>query len=217
MTTLYSHRVEVYTHALVISGWYDMTIYRRVSDALNGEQRRYIPLRDASVTPLELPSTTQRVPTLLVDRSEMVVVATLEEAAPPPGYDRDDIVHMRQPRSGMFFTNNLVVRATVHTRTDLELLEQLERLEEDFVRLSKVQIYPLRGGPSFSRDFAILKRVSIAALYVLGESPAVLPVPMPPLDAPEPPPPPPLPLPNHSAPDDQQAEATVEPDSAAER
>jgi hypothetical protein len=193
VTTLYSHRVEVYTHALTISGWYDMSIYRRVSDALNGEQRRYLPLRDASVTPLEHPSAVQRVPTLLVDRGEMVIVATLEEAPPPPGYERDDLMHTRKPRTAMFFTNNLVVRATVHTRTDLDMLEQLERVEEEFIRLSRVQIYPIRGGQAFSREFAALRRESIAALYVIGDGPLVAPTPPLPLEESLPPPPPSLP------------------------
>jgi len=84
VSELYTHRIEIYTSTLAISGAYDLPIYRRVSDAINGEQRRYIPLRDATIAPLERAQQAQRVPLLLADRSEALLVATLAEAAPPP-------------------------------------------------------------------------------------------------------------------------------------
>ena len=34
MSELYTHRIEIYTASLVISGAYDLPIYRRVSDAI---------------------------------------------------------------------------------------------------------------------------------------------------------------------------------------
>src|SRR5919112_1003456 len=81
MSELYTHRIEIYTASLLIAGAYDLTIYRRVSDAINGEQRSYLPLRDATIAPLERPQQVQRVPSLLVDRGEALLVATLAEAA----------------------------------------------------------------------------------------------------------------------------------------
>ena len=69
MTDFFTHRIEVYTNSLVIAGSYDLSIYRRVSDAVNGEQRRFLQLRDATLAPFERPQQLQRVPSLLVDRS----------------------------------------------------------------------------------------------------------------------------------------------------
>jgi hypothetical protein len=182
-----SHHIEVYTNALVINGWYDMAIYRRVSDALNGEQRRYLPLRDATVMPLGQPNATQRVGQMLVARDAMIVVATLAEAPPPPGYDRDDLVHSRQPRQAMFFTDAFVVRGVAHLRTDLELHEQLERDDDSFLRLSRVQIFPIQNGGSFNRDFVALRRERITALYPLAMAPSLTPVPALPAEGPLPP------------------------------
>jgi hypothetical protein len=51
MSDIYTHKIEIYTASLLIAGSYDLTIYRRASDAINGEQRRYIPLRDATIAP----------------------------------------------------------------------------------------------------------------------------------------------------------------------
>src|SRR5690349_24017661 len=104
MSDIYTHRIEIYTSSLVISGAYDLSIYRRVSDAINGEQRRYIPLRDATVAPLERAQQAQHVPHLLVDRGEALLVATLQEATPPSDYARDEQVRGAVPIVAMFFT-----------------------------------------------------------------------------------------------------------------
>src|SRR6185295_3480714 len=90
MNDLYTHRIEIYTASLLIGGAYDLTIYRRVSDAINGEQRRYIPLRDATIAPLERTQQAQRVPHLLVDRGEALLVVTVAEAVPPSDYPREE-------------------------------------------------------------------------------------------------------------------------------
>lgn len=86
----FTHRVEIYTTSLVIAGAYDLAIYRRVSDAVNGEQRRFLPLRDATIAPFERAQQAQRVPSLLVDRGDALPIATLAEATPPPDYPRDE-------------------------------------------------------------------------------------------------------------------------------
>ena len=90
MSDMYTHRIEIYTTSLLIAGAYDLAIYRRASDAINGEQRRYIPLRDATIAPLERPQQAQRVPSLLADRGEALLVATIAEAAPPEDYPREE-------------------------------------------------------------------------------------------------------------------------------
>lgn len=184
MADFFSHRIEVFTASLVIGGSYDMAIYRRVSDALNGEQRRYLSLRDAVVTPLHKPQAAQQVPLMLVARSEMLVVATVEEAPPPVGYDRVDFMHSRAPMPAMFFTSALAVRGVAHVRPDLSVDEQLERIDDEFVSLSRVQIFPLGGGQPFERAFAALRRESIVALYPLSERLSVTPMPPLPADPP---------------------------------
>jgi hypothetical protein len=172
MSELYTHRIEIYTASLVIAGAYDLTIYRRVSDAINGEQRRYIPLRDATIAPLERTQQAQRVPHLLIDRGEALLVATLEEAEPPSDYARDEQVRGVVPILAMFFTTAFVVRATFHKRPDLTLPEALERLTDEFVPLRNIQVFPLLSGfPPLTRDFAALARERIVALYQLSEAP----------------------------------------------
>jgi hypothetical protein len=166
MSDIYTHRIEIYTASLLIAGAYDLTIYRRVSDAINGEQRRYIPLRDATIAPLERPQQTQRVPNLLADRGEALLVATIAEAAPPNDYPRDEQLRGVVPITTMLFTSAFVVRATLHTRPNMPLAEALERITDDFVPLRNVQVFPLVGGfPPLTRDFAALARSRIVALY----------------------------------------------------
>jgi hypothetical protein len=176
MSDIYTHRIEVYTTSLVIAGAYDLSIYRRVSDAINGEQRRYIPLRDATIAPLERAQQAQNVPHLLVDRNEALLVATLEEAAPPADYARDEQMRGVVPVVAMFFTAAFVVRATFHKRPDLTLPEALERFNDDFVPLRSIQVFPLLSGfPPLQRDFAALSRARIVALYQLAEAPPIPP------------------------------------------
>ncbi len=178
MTEIYTHRVEIYTSSLVIAGSYDLTIYRRVSDAINGEQRQYIPLRDASIAPLERPQQVQRVPHLLVARDEALLVTSVSEATPPENYPREEQVRGVVPIAAMFFTPAFVVRATFHKRPDLTLPEAIERISDNFVPLRGIQVFPMVSGfPPLARDFAALARARIVALYQLAEAP----MPAPPL------------------------------------
>jgi len=173
---MFTHRIEIYTASLLITGAYDLSIYRRVSDAINGEQRRYIPLRDATIAPLERSQQVQRVPSLLVDRGEALLVATLTEAAPPEDYPREEQLRGVAPITTMLFTAAFVVRATLHTRPNMPLAEALERITDDFVPLNHVQVFPMMGGfPPLTRDFAALARSRIVALYQLD-----VPAPIPP-------------------------------------
>jgi hypothetical protein len=182
MSDIYTHRIEIYTTSLVIAGAYDLSIYRRVSDAINGEQRRYIPLRDATIAPLERAQQAQNVPYLLVDRNEALLVATLEEAAPPTDYARDEQLRGVVPVVAMFFTAAFVVRALFHKRPDLTLPEALERFNDEFVPLRSIQVFPLLSSfPPLQRDFAALARARIVALYQLSEAPP--PPPTPPAEA----------------------------------
>jgi hypothetical protein len=184
MTDIYTHRIEIYTSSLVIAGSYDLTIYRRVSDAINGEQRQYIPLRDSTIAPLERAQQVQRVPNLLVARDEALLVTTVAEAAPPESYPREEQVRGVVPISAMFFTQAFVVRATFHKRPDLTLPEAIERITDDFLPLRSIQVFPLLTGfPPLTRDFAALARARIVALYQLAEAPA----PAAPADREEPP------------------------------
>lgn len=172
MSTQYTHQVEVYTTSLVVSGAYDLPIYRPVSEAFNGEQRRYIPLRDATVAPLERSQQSQRVPHLFVDRSEALLVTTLEEATPPDDYVRAEQIRGIVPVVVMFFTTAFVVRATFHKRPDLSLVEALERIADDFVPIHDVQVFPLLSSfPPLNRATAALARSRIVALYQLAEGP----------------------------------------------
>lgn len=180
----YTHRIEIYTNSLIIAGAYDLAIYRRVSDAVNGEQRRFLPLRDASIAPLERAQQVQRVPSLLVDRNDALLIATLAEATPPADYPRDEQLRGVVPITVMLFTEAFVVRATMHKRPDLTLPEALERITDEFVPLRNVQIFPLLGGfTPIARDFAALALSRIVALYQADAPPSE---PAPPIGPPEP-------------------------------
>ncbi|MFN8566294.1 MAG: hypothetical protein U0Z44_01975 [Kouleothrix sp.] len=180
----YTHRIEIYTNSLIIAGAYDLAIYRRVSDAVNGEQRRFLPLRDASIAPLERAQQVQRVPSLLVDRNDALLIATLAEATPPADYPRDEQLRGVVPITVMLFTEAFVVRATMHKRPDLTLPEALERITDEFVPLRNVQIFPLLGGfTPIARDFAALALSRIVALYQADAPPSE---PAPPISPPEP-------------------------------
>jgi hypothetical protein len=179
MNDIYTHRIEIYTASLVIAGAYDLTIYRRVSDAINGEQRRYIPLRDATIAPIERAQQAQQVPHLLVDRREALLVATLHEAAPPSDYAREEQMRGVVPIVAMFFTATFVVRATFYKRPDLSLPEALERFNDEFVPLRNIQVFPLLSSfPPLQRDFAALARERIVAFYQVAELPPPAPPPV---------------------------------------
>lgn len=166
MTDTYTHQIEVYTNSLLIVGSYDLPIYRRVSDAFNGEQRRYVPLRAATIAPLTRAGQAQSVPHLLVDRTEALLVTTLAEAAAPPEYPRDEQLRDVVPVTAMFFTEAFVVRGTFHRRPNLSLVEALDWIADDFLPLRHVQVFPLSGGAAPAvRDFAALARARIVALY----------------------------------------------------
>ena len=173
MTDNFTHRIEVYTTNLVIAGSYDLAIYRRVSDAVNGEQRRFLQLRDATLAPFERAQQLQRVPSLLVDRSDALLIATLAEAAPPADYPREEQLRGVVPVTAMIFTDAFVVRGVMHKRPDLTLPEALERITDQFVPLRQAQIFPLMGGfAPIARDFVALALARIVALYQV-DAPAV--------------------------------------------
>lgn len=168
---IYTHYIEIYTTSLVITGAYDLAIYRRVSDAFNGEQRRYITLREATIALPGHAHTTQRLPQLLCDRSEAVLVATVAEAAPPPDYPLEEQRRGVVPLKAVFFTTAFVVRGTYYVRPRLTLAEALERNTDDFLPLRSVHIFPVTGGSPILRDFCALAHSRIVAFCQVAEPP----------------------------------------------
>jgi hypothetical protein len=189
MSDVYTFAIEVYTDALMISGSYDLPLYRRVSDALNSRLHRFITLRDARVAPLWRPQQSQPVPQLLVNVSSALLVAVIAEPQPPPGFVAPAPPRDTQPM--MFFTPTFALRADFHKRNDMELVEMLSELDDDFIPLSSVTIFPLLGGAPQSRAFVCLSRLHIQALYAVGAAISRPPVPAfapeQPAAAPEPP------------------------------
>lgn len=175
MSDQYSFTIEVYTDALVITGSYDLPLYRRVSDAINSRLHRFITLRNASMAPLWRPQQAEHVPQLLVDWSDSLLVATIAEPSPPPGFQAPSPPRDTQPM--MFFTPTFALRADFYKRTDMELIVMLGEMTDDFVPLSGVTIYPLQGGAPFSRGFVCLNRHRVQALYAVGAQIAHAPLP----------------------------------------
>jgi hypothetical protein len=175
MSDVYSFAIEVYTDALLITGSYDLPLYRRVSDALNSRLHRFITLRDATVAPLARPQQSQPVPQLLVDVSSAQLVAVINEPIPPPGFVAPAPPRDTQPM--MFFTSTFAMRADFHKRNDMELVSMLSELEDQFIPLSAVTIFPLLGGSPQNRAFVCLSRLHIQALYAVGSPISRAPVP----------------------------------------
>jgi hypothetical protein len=162
----FTFKVEVYTTGLLITGSYDLPMYRRVSDTLNSGMYRYVTLRDATIAPLHRPQQGQHVESLLVDWATALLVATLDEPAPPPGFTDDAAPRDLQPM--MFFTSHFALRGNFFYRPDMDLAEAMQRLTDDFIPLSAVQIFPIQGGSSLTRSFACLRRDRCEALYPIG-------------------------------------------------
>jgi hypothetical protein len=184
----YRFTVEVYTQALVFSGSFNLPIYRRVSDALNSRLQRFITLSDATVAPLWKPQQAQRVPRILVDWGDALLVATIEEPPPPPGFQT--ATPPRDARPMMFFTPVFALRAEFYQRTDKDLAAMISEMTDDFVALTNASIFPLQGGSTMSRSFVCLSLRHLQALYGVGASvgPEALPAaPAPPFVAPPPP------------------------------
>jgi hypothetical protein len=175
MSDTFTFKIEVLTEALFISGSYDLPLYRRVSDAINSRLHRFVTLRDASVAPIWKAQQSQRVPQLLVDLSSALLVAVIDEPAPPPGFVAPAPPRDTQPM--MFFTAAFAMRADFYKRTDMELIAMLGELTDDFIPLSNVAIYPLQGGAALARDFVCLSRAHIQALYAVGAPISNAPVP----------------------------------------
>ncbi|NJN19861.1 MAG: hypothetical protein HC822_28305 [Oscillochloris sp.] len=200
MSDTYTFTIEVFTDALTIVGSYDLPLYRRVSDALNSRLHRFITLRDATVAPIWKPQQGQRVPQILVDVGSALLVATLEEPPPPSNVQAPSLPRDTQPM--MFFTTVFAMRADFYKRSDMELVTLLSDMNDDFIPLSNVMIFPLQGGAPISRSFVCLSRLHIQALYAFGSPMAHAPVPASNIDRPaaappvNPPPlaPPPPPL-----------------------
>lgn len=168
MSERYTFTVEVYTDALVITGSYDLPLYRRVCDAVNNRLHRFVTLRDASVAPLWRPQQVERVPQLLVDWGSAFLIATLAEPSPPPDFHVPALPRDTQPT--MFFTSIFALRADFFKRSDMELIVMLNEMTDDFVSLSGATIYPLHGGAPFNRGFVCLNRHRIQVLYAVGAS-----------------------------------------------
>jgi hypothetical protein len=212
MNDTYTFTIEVYTTALVFTGSYDLPLYRRVSDALNSRLHRFIALRDAAIAPIGRPQHAQHVPQILVDWSDALLVATVAEPPPPPGFQSPAPQRNTQPM--MFFTAAFAMRADFFKRDDMQLVEMLSEMTDEFIALSNVQIYPHSGGAPLARSFVCLNRQRIQALYVVGAQIANAPVPssIDPAPAPLPPPPESLPEPAPSAEHAAEVDAPTAPE-----
>lgn len=177
MSDMFSFKIEVFTDSLLITGSYDLPLYRRVSDAINSRLHRFVTLNDASIAPILKPQQSQRVPQLMVDLSGALLVAVIEEPPPPPDFVAPAPPRDTQPM--MFFTSAFALRADFYKRTDMELVAMLSEMTDDFIPLSNVSLFPLNGGPAQTRRFVCLSRTHIQALFAVGGPIVNAPVPAP--------------------------------------
>ncbi|NJM08343.1 hypothetical protein HC891_22435 [Candidatus Gracilibacteria bacterium] len=165
-TPNYNFTIAVFTEALVITGSYSLPLYRRVSGALNSRLHRYLTLSDATVAPLARPQQLQRVPQILVDWGESLLVATLDEPDPPPDFVAPIVPREAQPM--MFFTVAFALRGDFARRPDRDLSAVIDEMTDDFIPITNAQIFPLAGGTTISHHFVCVNRHRIQALYAVG-------------------------------------------------
>jgi len=166
---MFSFRIEVYTGSLLISGSYDMPIYRPLCNALNGDLQTYLVLRSAIVAPANRPQKAERVANLFVARSEIVMAATLKEPEPPPDHANQEPRAPLDVQQVMFFTQSFAVRANYAKRPDLTIAEVINGWNDDFISLQEANIYHFEGKPSSARASICLGRHHILAAYLTSE------------------------------------------------
>lgn len=165
---MFTFRLEIYIGQLLISGNYEMLVYRRLSDALNSDLQRYISLKSAIVAPVDRPQKAERLKELLIDRHQIILVAPLKEPEPPPDFIPPPNI-VRDQQQVMFFSAGFAVRGNFFTRPNLTLVETLNQTTDSFIPLNHVRVAPLDGRQPFSRDFVCLGRNHIQASYLISE------------------------------------------------
>lgn len=165
---MFTFRLEIYIGRLLISGNYEMHVYRRLSDALNSDLQRYISLKSAIVAPVDRPQKAERLKELLIDRNQIILAAPLKEPEPPPEFIPPQNI-VRDMQQVMFFSDEFAVRGNFFKRPDLNLVEALNQTTDDFIPLNHVNVTPIDGRQPFSRDFVCLGRNHIQASYLISE------------------------------------------------
>lgn len=150
---------------LLISGDYEITIYRRLTDALNGEQNRFIVLKNAIIAPINRPQQAERIAELFVEHNQIVLAVPLKEPDPPKEFLKEQQPAPRQSGQAMFFTSHFALRGNFYKRVDLSEQETLNQMTDDFIPLTGVRFSPINGGQAQSRNFVCLARQQILAVY----------------------------------------------------
>ncbi|NJP07079.1 MAG: hypothetical protein HC837_16395 [Chloroflexaceae bacterium] len=168
--TVFTYRIEIYSGKLLLSGSYNITPYKRLSDAMNISLSSYMTLHDAIISPLNHPEQVQPVSHVMINRHEIPLIAALREPAPPADYTPPRLAGKLERVRMMFFTQEFVIQADLAKRPDRTVIEMLDGIEDLFVPITNAKIFPLLGGQPMARDFACLGRAHIQALYPLSAS-----------------------------------------------
>jgi hypothetical protein len=158
-------RIEIYTEQLLISGNYELERYQRLSDALNSDLKPFITLYRAIIGPQNRPQIAERVSQLIVERKQILFVATLKEPEPPEDFSGEQMAILRETQQVMFFTPQYGIRGTFFKRPTQPLNEALESINTTFIPLNEVHIYPYQGGKPIVRNFICLGRNHVLAAY----------------------------------------------------
>ncbi len=162
-------RVEIYIEQLLISGNYELERYQRLSDALNSDLKPFITLHGAIIGPQNRPQFAERVSQLIVERKQILLVATLKEPEAPADSSIEQVSVIRETQQVMFFTPQYGIRGTFFKRPDQPLSEALESISTAFIPLNEVHIYPYQGGKPIVRNFICLGREHILAAYAASD------------------------------------------------
>jgi hypothetical protein len=170
MADMFSNTIElaVYTNHVLVQGSVALP-YRRVIDLLNSEDREYISIDRATVTPLAL---TNQVtgpnsnPTVLHRRQVVLAGLTSEQSAPLP----DDTTAQRSVRTPCLgFVGPFVFHGHVQMLRGQRLLDMLETQHSDFLLFYDVAIYLIDRPdvPAHPHAGLIVNQRMLDVLYLL--------------------------------------------------
>jgi hypothetical protein len=168
------HNLEIYTATLAIQGSATGP-FRRASDLVNREDRDYIMLQNASITPLGRQPNPTPIPTMLMVARPHIHFVSLGPQ-PEPEHTTSGLGQYREsgtrksPVPCCMLTEVYVVTGQCYMLPGSSL-ENLLAMSDPFFSLTNVTIH-INGISSapFQRDLIIINKEKVQAMYLMGAS-----------------------------------------------
>lgn len=131
------YRVEMFTHSFKIEG--KLEPMGEVVNALNDRRRNYMPVHEATVTPIPAsnPLSPFTVPELIISKQDIVFVTLLDAA------DYEDMRLMANISILTVYTAHFVLRAEFHMGGEMRQRDFMDATTSDFIPVTKAQCFPL--------------------------------------------------------------------------